>query len=126
MIDEKGPSINGVWSLTDGPFFSKVIDPLVIINGMEIAMCKGSSRFLVETPSEIRMKITKLTNFPCNGLISTSLDKSAIYRVNHGKDKPVLRIYDKEVRLIAKLTYQGSYNFGQKINFSRVIFKKKV
>ena len=44
--------INGIWRITDGVLFRQVKDPLVIMNGVEISMCGGDTRFLSKIVSD--------------------------------------------------------------------------
>ena len=77
-------SINGIWRITDGVFFGRVTDPLVISNGPELALCRGKARHSVKIKGPALIEISEVTKGQCNGILASSLGKAAFYRVREG------------------------------------------
>ena len=124
-VASSGQSISGIWRITDGVFFGRITDPLVITNGPEMALCGGKSRLSVELTGQAQIKITPLTTFKCNGVLGDSLTKAVLYRINNLKQPPVLSFLDKDFGLIAEFTLDQPYRYGAKIDFNGVKLMSK-
>jgi hypothetical protein len=100
-IDLSKPALNGVWRITDGVLFSRVTDPLVIMNGVKISMCQGSTSFNSDFTSSKDMNLSRLAKSACNGILTDTLNTSVLYRVNKANQQPILSFYNKNVSLVA-------------------------
>jgi hypothetical protein len=120
IIASSGQSLSGIWRITDGVFFGKITDPLVIANGPEMALCGGKSRLSVELTGQAQIKLTTLTTFKCNGILGDSLPKAVLYRINNLKQPPVLSFFDKDFGMIAEFTLDQPYRYGAKIDFNGI------